>query len=209
MWILITFPQLSQKQKDHFNRQRQEVGQQVVSLTKEQRPDVLRKRLTNIDNLEQSAILRHSYGGRLGVWMECISKYAGFPWQANIALVGGFAAKEVILSTLSTAYSYNDLGISKKTRSHSKIFAAGNINKQRYGSNLSRELTSDPAWTLPAVISLFLFILLYSPCLVTVIAMAKETSWKWAIFGTLGSLAFAYALSVLFYQLCLLLEIFA
>ena len=43
--------------------------------------------------------------GRIGVALESISQYAGFDWRTNIALVGGFAAKEVIVSTLGTAYS--------------------------------------------------------------------------------------------------------
>jgi hypothetical protein len=41
----------------------------------------------------------------LGTGIESVTRWAGFDWRTNIALVGGFAAKEVIVSTLGTAYS--------------------------------------------------------------------------------------------------------
>lgn len=34
-----------------------------------------------------------------------MTRPAGFDWRTDIALVGGFAAKEVIVATLGTAYS--------------------------------------------------------------------------------------------------------
>ena len=34
--------------------------------------------------------------GRIGTKLEALSWLAGFDWRTNIALVGGFAAKEVI-----------------------------------------------------------------------------------------------------------------
>ncbi|MEG2140947.1 MAG: ferrous iron transport protein B, partial [Bilophila sp.] len=49
--------------------------------------------------------LRHSFAGRFGVALEPLTKPAGFDWRTDIALVGGFAAKEVIVATLGTAYS--------------------------------------------------------------------------------------------------------
>ena len=65
---------------------------------------------------------------------------------------------------------------------------------------LEYRLKHDSHWTMPAVISLLLFMLLYAPCFVTVVAMAKESSWKWALFGTFGSLIFTYILCVVVYQ---------
>jgi len=107
-----------------------------------------------------------------------------FPWQTNIALIGGFAAKEVILSTFSTAYSLDS------------------SESENGEAMLEYRLKHDSHGTMPAVISLLLFILLYAPCFVTVVAMAKESSWRWALFGTFGSLIFTYILCVIVYQAC-------
>jgi len=181
MWVLITFPQLPKEQTAHFYAMREKAVQQSNGVSKEKKRAVLNK----IDNLEQETALKYSYGGRMGVWLESVSKYAGFPWQANIALIGGFAAKEVILSTLSTAYS---LGSSEEVETLSTGSENGHRDEapsKRHESMLAKRLSASKDWTLPSVISLLLFILLYAPCFVTVVAMAKESSWGWALFGTL------------------------
>ena len=194
MWVLITFPQLTQSQKDSFNKSRQVVETQADYTENDIESQ---KSLIKIDNEERSLALKKSYGGRMGIWLEGVSKYAGFPWQANIALAGGFAAKEVILSTLSTAYSMGSSGGEEIEPRYSK-----NVNqlKSNTQSMLAKRLTSGSVWTMPAVISFLLFVLLYSPCFVTVVTMAKESSWGWALFGTFGSLVFAYILCVIVFQ---------
>ncbi len=193
MWCLITFPQLPQTKIDEFNTQKEVVKKQVVDSGVKDKAEVIAQKISSLENKQQEAALRHSYGGRMGIWFEHFTKYTGFPWQANIALIGGFAAKEVILSTLSTAYSLGDSGAEE---------TVGNSNEQSSTQNLlGRRLLASPAWTLPAVTSFLLFVLLYSPCLVTVVAMAKESSWGWALFGTFGALIMTYVLCVIVYQI--------
>ena len=46
-----------------------------------------------------------------------------------------------------------------------------------------------------------LFVLLYSPCFVTVVAIAREASWGWAAFSVVFNTGFAFALAVGVYQL--------
>ena len=135
---------------------------------------------------KQLESLRYSFAGRLGLAFEHITRYAGFQWQTNIALIGGFAAKEVVLSTLATAYSLGSYSPKNSGINNSEL--------------LKQKLLADPNWNLPAILSIFLFMLLYSPCLTAVVAIARESSWKWAIGGTVGSLIFAYLLSVIVYQ---------
>lgn len=175
MWVLMTFPRLPD---DHATTV-QPVAMEMSKLQKSAAYDTLLE-----ENKEKDA-LRYSIAGRFGSFLEPITKYAGFQWQVNISLIGGFAAKEVVLSTLSTAYSLGEYNPDSDGK-------ASDLLKSR--------LLSDPNWTLPTIISLFLFMLLYAPCLTTVVAMAKETSWKWAIGGTAGSLILAYVLSVIVYQ---------
>jgi ferrous iron transport protein B len=110
-----------------------------------------------------------------------VTDLAGFPWQANIAFVGAFAAKEVFVSTMSTAYSMGDVDPEAST-------------------SLSEKIGNDKAWTLPVVLSVFLFMLMYTPCMVTVVTIARESSWKWAAFSVWGMLLFAFAVSTAVYQ---------
>ena len=57
------------------------------------------------DSREQQAALKGTIAGWLGRKLEAVTRPLGFDYRTNIALVGGFAAKEVVLSTLGTAYS--------------------------------------------------------------------------------------------------------
>lgn len=174
MWALMTFPRLPED-----NIKTEIAG--TLTTTAIAAPSLQ----SDKEETKDLDALKYSIAGRFGSFLEPITKYAGFQWQVNISLIGGFAAKEVILSTLSTAYSLGGHDPDSDEQASAKFRA---------------RLLSDPNWTIPSIISLFLFMLLYAPCLTTVVAMAKETSWKWAIGGTLGSLIFAYTLSVIVYQ---------
>ncbi|MEG6550555.1 nucleoside recognition domain-containing protein, partial [Desulfocurvibacter africanus] len=131
--------------------------------------------------------LRHSLAGRVGGALEPVSKLAGFDWRTNIALVGGVAAKEVIVSTLGTAYSLGEV-------------------EAEEAQPLSERLATDPQWSAITAISLIVFVLLYAPCFVTVVAMAKESSWRWAAFSTIFNTALAFAMATAIYQLGRLLS---
>jgi ferrous iron transport protein B len=49
-----------------------------------------------------------SFAGRLGRFLEPVSKLAGFDWKVNIALASSFAAKENLVATLGTIYSVGE-----------------------------------------------------------------------------------------------------
>ncbi|MDR2761610.1 MAG: ferrous iron transport protein B [Planctomycetaceae bacterium] len=51
-----------------------------------------------------------SYAASIGRAFEPISKYIGFDWRDNVALLGGFIAKEVIVSSLVTMYGIESDG---------------------------------------------------------------------------------------------------
>jgi ferrous iron transport protein B len=187
MWALMTFPQLPAEQVAQFDRQRQTIQENTAgrqNLSDEEKEQLLDEKLAAVNTAQGHAAMRHSLGGRLGSGIAPVTKYAGFNWQSNIALIGAFAAKEVFVSTLSTAYSMEEIDPEEGPE-----------------TKLKDKLAADPAYTTPAVISLFLFILLYAPCLVTVIVIAKESSWGWAIFATLGSLVFGFGVSVAVFQI--------
>ena len=102
----------------------------------------------------------------MGRALEPVSRFAGFDWRTNIALVGGFAAKEVIVSTLGTAYSL------------------GSVDPEAT-SSLREQLAGDKTWNPVVALAALAFIMFYAPCFVTVICIAKESgTWKWAFLLT-------------------------
>jgi len=143
----------------------------------------LKDRLKNLDFRQAETGLRHSIAGRLGTALETISSWAGFDWRTNIALIGGFAAKEVVVSTLGTAYSL------------------GEVDPEESGS-LSETLAADPNWSPLVAIGLIVFTMFYSPCFISVICISREAgTWKWGAFAMIFNTVLAFVLAILIFQI--------
>jgi len=195
LWALMTFPGLSDLEKEPFEAARveisngfsQKVQQELAQYNNEEgvlsdRATELHEKLLLIDQEESGQALRNSIAGRIGSFFEPISSYAGFDWKTNIAMLGGFAAKEVIISTLGTVYSM------------------GNVEADDAGS-LGKRLVRDPNWNSVVAVSALIFIMFYAPCFVTVVCIAKEASWKWAGFSVVFNTVFAFCASVAVFQI--------
>lgn len=143
----------------------------------------LKAQIEDIDKARQAETLTSSFAGRLGASLEPVSRLAGFDWRTDIALVGGVAAKEIIISTMGTAYSL------------------GKVDKED-SAPLVERLANSPDWNAAAGVALMIFILLYSPCFPTVVMIGKETgSWKWPTFSVVFNTALAFGLAVTVYQI--------
>ena len=137
--------------------------------------------IINVGVQEQQAALKGTIAGWLGQRLETITRPLGFDYRTNIALVGGFAAKEVVISTLGTAYSLGD------------------VDPDEAGS-LSERLKNDPDWNPLVAFTLIIFTMLYVPCIVTVIMIKRESSWKWAGFSIAFNLVVAYFVALVISQ---------
>jgi ferrous iron transport protein B len=188
LWALMTFPGLPQDQKDSFEAQRQQIltqsGFTINELSAAQLSQSAletKKQISIINNKETETGLRHSFAGTMGTKLESITKYAGFDWRTNISLIGGFAAKEVIVSTLGTAYSMGEVDVEEP-------------------EPLGKRLQNDNHWNKVVAVSVLVFIMFYAPCFVTVVCIAKESSWKWAFFSMGFNTIFAFLIAVGVYQ---------
>jgi len=177
LWAAMTFPGPSEEQTARFEAER--AGVQAMTWDSDA---ALEEALAAVDNAEAQEALRTSLAGMVGTAMEPVLAPAGFDWRTNIALLGGFAAKEVIVSTLGTAYSLGEVDPEEST-------------------GLSEQLRTDPAWNVWTAVSLIAFVLLYAPCFVTVAVIGREIGWKWAAFSVTFNTALAYGVSVTIYQL--------
>ncbi|MBE0582228.1 MAG: ferrous iron transport protein B [Desulfofustis sp.] len=191
LWAMMTYPGLPAADQARYAQQRQQVlasypesirgqlGQESEQQTEATRE--LAQRLATIDHQESADALRGSVAGRIGLALESLSQLAGFDWRTNIALIGGFAAKEVIVSTLGTAYSM------------------GETDVEETGS-LSKRLQRSENWNRVIAVSALVFIMFYAPCFVTVACIAKESSWRWAAFSMTFNTIFAFGLAVIVFQ---------
>jgi len=195
LWAMMTFPGLPESEGEKFNATRKaqiaaSAPSVVAELESESAPESrtpeaaqLREQLIAIDAREAEAGLRHSMAGRIGSALEPISRLAGFDWRTNIALVGGFAAKEVVVSTLGTAYSL------------------GEVHPEETGS-LGDVLAASPGWSPLLAWSLIIFTIFYAPCFVSVVCIAREAgSWKWGAFSMLFNTLLAFGLATGVYQI--------
>ncbi len=123
----------------------------------------------------RSVQLKNTVGGQLGLALETVFRPIGFDWKTCVALVGGFAAKEVVVSTLGTAYSLADVD-------------------PEAADSLSERLQKEPGWNPVLAFSLIMFVMLYSPCFCTLVMIKKETGrWQWVVFAMVYTTALAYA----------------
>ncbi len=177
LWALMTFPELENKEAERFEQMRDSITAQISPEAPE-----LEEKLAEIDGQEAQEALRRSYAGRVGTALEKVTSFAGFDWRDNIALVGGFAAKEVVVSTLGTAYSL------------------GEVDPEE-SSSLAETLATSPDWSPLKALALIVFSMFYAPCFVTVVCIVRETgSWRWGVFSVTFNTLLAYGLAVAVYQ---------
>ncbi|MCE5218753.1 ferrous iron transport protein B [bacterium] len=130
--------------------------------------------------------LEHSFAGRVGKTIEPVMRPLGFDWQTTVALIAGLGAKEVFVSTLATAYS---LGGGEKA-----------------GSDLREALRTDPHFSPLTAYTLMVFILLYIPCMSSVVVIWRETgTWKWAAFTVAYTCVLAWTVAFVVHSLGLFL----
>jgi len=134
--------------------------------------------------------LAYSIAGRTGRFLEKFTKpLMGFDWRTDVALIGGFAGKEIVVSTLGMTYSLGE---------------ADSENS----ASLSERLASEPGWSPLTAFALILFTMLYVPCIATIAVIRRETrSWKWAGFATIYTTGVAALMATLAFQLGKLLNI--
>jgi len=175
LWAMMTYPGLPAADKAHFASQRREAAARYHGAA-------LNRALAAISAAEAEKKLEGSAAGRLGRALESVSWLPGFDWRTNIALLGGVAAKEVIVSTLSTAYAL--------------------AGPEDDGRPLAEILAAQPGWSPLLSLSLIVFTMFYAPCVITVVCIVKEAgSWRWGLFAMAFNTGFAFVLSTLVYRL--------
>lgn len=132
--------------------------------------------------------LRNSYAGKLGRIIEPVIKPLGFDWKIGIALISSFAAREVLVSTLSVIYN---VGSDANEEDESLLNALRN----------AKDENGNPVWTPLTALTLMVFFVLAMQCMSTVAIVRRETnSWRWTLFMVTYMTGLAYFAAFLTYQ---------
>ncbi len=119
---------------------------------------------------EDPSLMAKSWVAWMGMKLEPLLRPLGWDWRLAAALIYGFLAKEVVVSTLSLAFG-------------------------KGGVALMRELSS---MLLPhQAFAFMVFSLTYVPCIPTIAAIRSELGTKYAILTVLYQMALAYLLALL------------
>ena len=136
----------------------------------------------------------HSLIGRLGVAIEPVIAPLGFDWKMGIALVTGFAAKEIVVSTMGVLYQADENPLPRESTS-----LQSRIREQVYTSGPN---TGGRVFTPLVGLSFLIFVLFYLPCVAVIAAVGRESgSWKWAGFVLFYTTAIAWVASFAVYQI--------
>ncbi len=140
------------------------------------------------EEAKQGTALRNSYAGRLGHLIEPAIAPLGFDWKIGVALIASFAAREVLVSTLSIIYN---TGKDSNEESVSLISAVRDAKRD----------DGTPAWTPLTALTLMVFFVLAMQCMSTVAVVRRETnSWSWTLFMVAYMTILAYVGAFLTYQ---------
>lgn len=182
IWFLGYFPH-NEKREAQFDRQIAQIetqhGQNEITADE---MDVL---ISDVEHLRNTQHQENSYIGRIGRTIEPVMRPLGFDWKISIGLLSGMAAKEIVISTMGVLYT----GDSEDQQSLQERLKA-----ERYADG-------SPVFTTPVIIGFLLFVLIYFPCVATIVAIKEEShSWKWALFSVLYSTGLAWLVAFLVYQ---------
>ncbi|GHV90710.1 ferrous iron transport protein B [Spirochaetia bacterium] len=134
-----------------------------------------------LETARAQAKLEHSYAGRLGHFIQPIFRPLGFGWKLAAASVTGFAAKEVVVSTLGILYRVG-------------------AEEDEESEGLRDAITGDPNMRPLVALVFMLFTLTIPPCFAALATMKAEIGAKWMGFEIVFLLALGWVIGCIVYQ---------
>ncbi len=114
----------------------------------------------------------------------------GIHWRGTVAALAGVPAKEIVVSTLGVLYTGSEI---ESDATLSSRISAPDPN------------SGSPDFTWASALSFMVFILLYCPCIATIVAVIKETGdWRYGIFSVIYNTAVAWIAAFTTYRIALL-----
>jgi len=123
-----------------------------------------------------------SYAGRLGHFIEPVFRPLGFDWKVAIASVTGFAAKEVIVSTLGILYQVG-------------------AEEEAENESLQEAIRGDAHMRPLVAFVLMLFTLIIPPCFAALATIKAELGARWLGFELVFLSGMGWLLCFMVYQI--------
>ncbi len=187
VWSLSAFPRNIEYSQNYTQKIDQEKKAMKIAAKTAEGDEVQRlknKHQRIIEKLEYDRNVEateKSYMGKIGKILAPVFEPAGIDWRGSVALLTGFVAKEIVVSTLGVLYATGDT----------------NENEADVLKNALRKSDTTPLMAL----SMMFFVLLYVPCLATVATIRRETgSWRWTLFSITYSTSLAWLVAFFIYQ---------
>lgn len=130
-----------------------------------------------------------SWGGRAGRTLEPALAPIGQDWRVGIGLIGSFAAREVLVSTLGLVYGLeaDDDDLDGRLRDRLRAQRDPETGRRRY--------------TPLRGLALMVFFVYACQCMSTLAVVRRETrSWRWPLFMFGSMTALAYVAALIVYQ---------
>jgi ferrous iron transport protein B len=134
-----------------------------------------------VETIKSEDKLEYSVAGRIGKFIEPAIRPVGFDWKIGISAVTGFAAKEVVVSTLGVLYK---VGTEENEESES----------------LREAIQKDKVFNPLVAYGLMLFTLIVAPCFAALSVMGSEAGWKWVGFHFVYTVSLAWLICFTVYQ---------
>lgn len=132
---------------------------------------------------------RDSYLEMAGKAVNPVMEPAGFHWRATVAVLAGIPAKEIVVSSLGVLYTGDEEVAESKLSERIKA---------------PNPVTGKPDFTSASALAFMVFVLLYFPCMATLVAIVKETGhWGYGLFSVVCNTAVAWLAAVIAYQIAI------
>jgi ferrous iron transport protein B len=190
VWALSSFPQTVDYSRD-YDMEKRKIKEQyamrkagVIQSGQAEKAQLLSRemnlKIAELEALRKDEFQQNSFLGRLGKAIAPFLRPLGFDWKGGVALLTGFVAKEIVVSTFGILYQ---VGEEEGKESKSLRTAIGDAMTPLIGY------------------AFMVFVLVYTPCLATVAAIRRETgSWRWTGFSIGYSLTLAWILAFVIYR---------
>lgn len=167
IWALEYFPQHG-PELDAYTAQIEQVENNSSLTDAEQEAQIAQL------ELDRSACqIENSYIGRFGKFVAPVFRPLGFDWQMGVSLITGFAAKEIVVSSMGVLY-HSDAEADEHSSALQKSLQSHTWSS---GPEMGK-----PVFTPWVAFGYMVFILLYFPCVAAITAVKRESNIKWMLF---------------------------
>ncbi len=141
------------------------------------------------EEMSSSEQIEQSYIGRAGKFVEPVLAPLGFDWKMDVSVLTGLTAKEVVVSSLSILYTNHEID---------------EEDEEEETNRLAEELQRNSGFTPLIAYVFMIFMMLYIPCIATIVVIMREAGRKWGLFTLFYGIFLAWVVGFIIYQVGML-----